>query len=289
MEIGTFFYLTIRGIVIPMIYFLYGPDSYRRREKLSEIIAAYRAKHAHADIHILDCGDNPDGWREAKEFAAQPSMFAPSKVLVVRESGEIKEKEWIMFLKKNIASKDVFIFISDAAAPSKEFSFLLESPHVMQFEELSGKKLEAFVSLVAKKKGAAFSPEGLRAFAALLNDSDHRSWIAVSEIEKLALLGIPVISEEDVKKFTKISLKHVMHEEARKILRGRDVGERLAVFERLICAHESPSYLFNSLGFQASGIHAVTLAEYDVSVKSGALEYEEALLDFILSKDKKTG
>jgi DNA polymerase III delta subunit len=269
-----------------MIYFLHGPDSYRRREKLNEIIAAYRLKHAHADMYILDCEDSPDAWREAMDFAVQPSMFAPSKVLVVRESGAVKEKEWIKFLKKNILSKDIFIFISDTKGPLKDFSFLRDAPHVMEFSELTGKKFETFVVSVAKKNNLVFSPDALRMFVSLIGTLENKSWVAVSEMEKLALLGIGDVSPDDIKKHTEFASKSVMYEEARKMLRARNFYDGLAIFERLISSNEAPSYIFNSLGFQASGEDAVRLAEYDVKIKSGTLEYEEALLDFILSKNK---
>lgn len=269
-----------------MIYFLYGADSYRRREKLNEIIAAYRLKRAHADMYVLDCEERPDAWREAMDFAVQPSMFAPSKVLVVRESGAVKEKEWIKFLKKNTLSKNIFIFISDANAPLKDFAFLRDAPHIMEFDELTGKKLETFVVSVGKKNSVAFSPDALRTLVSILGVLENKSWVVVSEIEKLALLGIRRVSSEDIKEYMNFASKNVVYEETRKILRTRNFSDGLVILERLVSSNEAPSYIFNSLGFQALGEDAIRLAEYDVKIKNGALEYEEALLDFILSKNK---
>lgn len=267
-----------------MIYFLYGPDSYRRQEKLREIITAYRAKHAYADMHVLDCDDGGDAWAEAIDFSNQPSMFSSSKVLVVRESGAIKEKEWISFLKKNIATDSVFIFISDSEKPLKAFSFLLDSPHKMTFPELFGKTLETFIQKEGKKRNVVFPRATLSVFVRLLEQSDNTSWRAVSEIERFSLLGYVSVSLEDFHTHSLLSAKSTVYEETKKMLRAKTYAEKLGLFEKLLLEREAPSYIFNSLSFQSGGCDALLLADYDVSVKRGALEYEEAILSFLFQK-----
>ena len=39
-----------------MIIYLYGPDSYRRGEKVRELVSKYREKYAHADFLEVDFG-----------------------------------------------------------------------------------------------------------------------------------------------------------------------------------------------------------------------------------------
>ncbi len=267
-----------------MIYFLHGPDSYRRSEKLKEIVGAYKAKHEHADLYVLDCGEDGDRWAEAVDFSGQPSMFSSSKVLVVRDSGEVREKEWISFLKKNLETKDVFIFISDLKEPLKAFSFLLESPYKMEFPELFGRTLRSFVEKEGKKRGVSFESPALSSFVGLLDNLDNKTWRAVSELERFSLLGYGRVSLDDLGAYSTLALKSVMHEETAKILRAKTLGERLRTLEGLFLEHGDIPYAFNSLGYQSRGAEAVTLAELDVSVKSGSLEYEEAVLSFVLGK-----
>ena len=69
-----------------MIIHLSGPDSYRRKKKLRELLADYFKKYESADLLDLDFSDDKEAWEKARDFLNQPSMFTPSKVLVARES-----------------------------------------------------------------------------------------------------------------------------------------------------------------------------------------------------------
>lgn len=267
-----------------MIYFLYGPDSYRRSEKLKEIVDAYKAKHEHADLYVLDCGEDGDRWSDAVDFSGQPSMFSPSKVLVVKDSGEIKEKEWISFLRRNIDTKDIFIFISDFRNPAKEFLFLNDSPYKMEFPELSGRELGLFVEREGKKRGVSFETSALSSFVNLLEGLGDKTWRAISELERFSLLGYGKISLDDFKTHSTLAAKGIVKNETGKILRVKTRGERLRILEKLFLEHGDVLYIFNSLSYQSVGEHAAILADLDISVKSGSLEYEEAVLSFVLGK-----
>jgi len=62
----------------------------------------------------------------------------------------------------------------------------------------------------------------------------------------------------------------------------KDFSKKLVILEQLFLQKEEPARLFNSLVYQVRGNDILRLADYDVSVKSGGLEYEEALLDFVI-------
>ena len=47
-------------------------------------------------------------------------------------------------------------------------------------------------------------------------------------------------------------------------------------------SEKEAAYIFNSLAYIAKGKDIVRMADYDVAVKSGNLEYEEALTDFVI-------
>jgi DNA polymerase III delta subunit len=268
-----------------MVYYLYGSDSYRRSEKLREILNAYRAKHKYADMRVFDLDHNPDEWRDASYFAGQPSMFEDAKVLVVYESGSAtEEKPWKEFLKNVCARKDVFLFISDTKKPKTAFSFLLkDAEKVQEFNELVGRELSSFVKKEAEKRRVAFSPDAFNIFIQNIESSIEPSWRAISELEIFSLLGVSKISISDLRTYSNMSKRREVFAEARAIISANGIGKKLEALERLLLQNEAPAYIFNSIGFQSKGPDAEKLAGYDVSVKSGKLEYEEALLDFVLS------
>jgi hypothetical protein len=212
-------------------------------------------------------------------------MFVDSKILLVYEPQETDEKEWIETLKKEVKTEKNFLILSDSKAPGKKFQFLARSPvQAQEFNSLEGVRLEMFVKKEAIVHGLTFSPLALQFFIHSLSEGTERSWRAVRELEKIKLAKfVQPVQKEDLRELlfwrgeTKLFLL------GKKILASQNVGQNLGILETALFQEES-SYVFNTLGFQAVGKVALTLADYDISVKSGKLEYEEALTGFILGE-----
>jgi DNA polymerase III delta subunit len=267
-----------------VLIYLYGPDSYRRREKLHALVREYRMKHSLGDMIDVDLEEAPDDWKRVRDYLNQPSMFSEAKAAVVRECRTVDEKQWCDFLKSHIGTPKTFVFVSDAASPTKPFAFLLDDHVVSQeFPVLSERVLEAFLHREADARALSFTPDAWRFFCEYVGANPEPSWNGVNELEKIALAGFP-------KPTTLANLRTLIdwlsHRDvpyaARQILTATGIERRLSHLEALLAQHEAPSYIFNSLGFQSQGTAALALADYDVSVKRGELEYEEALLDFVL-------
>lgn len=268
-----------------MVFFLYGKDSFRRNRYLGELIAPYKAKYADLDLRVFDLEDEPDSWPEARDFLNQPSMFVESKVLVVKEGTSVEEKDWRETLKKQIDQPKIFVFVSQTNRPTKKFDFLLKKPvKSREFPELEGTELADFLKKEAALRGLEFAEDAWRFFLAYIADSAERSTLAVNELEKLYLLGFgKKVSLSSLRTVIRFEKKEEVWRAASAILGEKNLGRRLGALEKTFLQREAPSYVFNSLGFQARGRSALRLADYDISLKSGGLEYEEALVDFILS------
>ncbi len=268
-----------------MIFHLYGPDSYRRNKKLREFLAEYFKKHTTTDILELDFEGDEEAAAKAKDFLSQPSMFTPSKVLVVRESAvSADNKSWAAVVKKYVDESKTFVFFSDSGKPVKVFDFLLKKPvQALAFNELAGEELKKFVLDEAAARRIKFSPEAFRFLIGFLGSAKDASWNAVNELEKIALLELPQpIALKSLEPMLEWTAKTAVFEGVRAIMWARDRAEKLKALEKLLLQKEAVAYIFNSLGFGARGRDVVRLADYDVSVKSGGLDYEEALLGFVL-------
>ena len=273
-----------------MIYLLYGPDSLRRGRKLKELIDAYRKKYDSPDILEIDFSveEESEGVLRARDFLNQPSLFVAAKVLVLKNSeGAPDEKELARIMKTELKTEKSFVFVSDAVAPKKTLAFLLSKPAAAQeFPEPSLRDLRTFIQKEAKALGVLFEPEAVEIFTEIIfGRAEGRSWHALRELEKLAVFsgGRPVSKQALYEILYVVEEKQVFRS-ARNILFGQSLARSLSELESLLAAKEPPSYIFNSLGFQARGEMAVRLADYDAAVKSGKLEYEEALLDFVIRK-----
>lgn len=267
-----------------MVTYLYGPDSLRRNVKLAELLRCLEEGRV-SERMDADVEENPDAWRSVKDFCRQQSIFGGSKIAIVREGGSLADKEWIRFLKEEIEDLSVNLFVLDRGKPLKALNFLLGKPSSSyEFEELAGRNLSLFVVEEAKKRRFAFSPDALSFFLGYLSGKkEGRSWIAVSEIEKAGFLGNTVVSLEDVNKISSFPDFDEVWALSRKIIGSERWVEKIVFLERLFLEGADSGHVFNSLALQAGGKEIARLAAYDISVKSGKLDFPEALLDFVLS------
>ncbi|MDI6821055.1 MAG: hypothetical protein QMD65_02630 [Patescibacteria group bacterium] len=267
-----------------MIIYLYGPDSYRRNLKLREIVKFYRKKHREADIISIDLSDNDSDWIKIRDFLTQPSMFVDSKIALVKESGSIEEKDWIEGLKNQIKTEKTFVIISDCDEPKKEFNFLLKSPVQFQFfGELEDRLLDTFLKKEADSKNLVFSEDALRFFVNYIKSSSDRSWHIVNELEKISLANFKnPITLQILQLIIDWAATYEVFRIAREITACKTTKERLRFLERAFLQGVSPAYMFNSLGFQARAETLLRLADYDVAIKSGKIDYKEALFDFAI-------
>lgn len=266
-----------------MVIYLYGPDSYRRSEKLRELTRAYAEKNPERDtLHINLEDEGVEGWMRAKDFLGQPSMFVEMKLLVLTEVAQESHEAWVSLLHAERNSEKTFVIISDSLTPHKSFKFLLEKPvHTQHFPELNGRELETFLLTIAKTEGFSFTPEGWRAFLLALRtfgEGSGKTWRAISEIKKLALLTEGgEIDAEAIQKGIHFSPTRDFYGLTRETLFGRSVGARLLAVEELTAGNFDSGWIFNTLCFLAKGKEALILARADIDIKSGVLDYETAI------------
>ena len=121
-----------------MIYFLYGPDSYRSQKKLNEIINGYRKNHESGlDLRVFE--GNDFSFNDFKTDIEQISMFREKKLIVLREVFFNKEfKEKFLERKKEFLRTDNIIVFHQSEGFSKKdslYSFLRKKTKKQDFQE----------------------------------------------------------------------------------------------------------------------------------------------------------
>ncbi len=271
-----------------MIVYLYGADSYRRTKKLSEIIRLNKEKQPNTDMFFADLFEDAELWRKAKDFLEQPSMFSPSKTLVVYESGEVDEKGWVKLLKEHATTPKTFIIISDSCAkPKKAFLFLLDAPvKTQEFAGIEGRILEAFLKKEADAHKLVFEKDAWNYFVKFVDSKPEKSWVGVRELEKIACAGFgSAISKKEIETIVQYSVESNVFNASRELMGAGTPYKRIALLESLLAQGEDAPRLFNLLAYNARGAQAVRLADLDIAIKSGTSDYEEALLDFVLQNN----
>lgn len=259
-----------------MIIFLYGPDDYRRLGRKSEIIAAFRKKHSELGLGFFD-GEADGTLNTFAEFAKSGALFESAKLAIFDNAFEIEPPALAKALAPVIAAKETTVLISEKDKPVKSLAFLLKNPVLSErFENMEGAEWLGFIKAEAKKLRFELADDAARFLATVYQGN---SWALVTELQKLSGFK-PAIQKSDL---DKLDLEAAPNYWALvNGIRSLDARTRLFALEKLFSVNDPPPKIFNILAAQA-GEKTPRMAEYDFAVKSGKLEYEEAILDLVLS------
>lgn len=275
-----------------MIIYLYGHDSYRRQKKLNQVVAEYQKKHSDISCAFFDLDSSEDALQEEflrlKEFSSQQLLFDNKKMAVLKNIFEKTEvKKLKEFFKKYTDSKDFIILISENNSPPKELEFLLEKAFSAEkFENLEIKKWRFFIQKEAAARKLNLTPNAMDfLFQAYKNDT----WGLINELEKLTLIfkNFP-IGVEELKKIGDYKYKSPdIYNYINAVSRDWSLSQRIIALEKLFLVQEEPAKIFNffaSLNRLPQNL-IKKLADYDVMVKSGKIDYDEILVDLALMKE----
>jgi len=284
-----------------MIIFLYGPDSYRRRKKLNEIIGEYKKRHSNLALGRFDLEES-DEFIRLQEFVLNRSIFESVKMVVMENifSVEINKKEIKKFLEAYQKTEDVILLISENNEPPKDFEFLLEKPArygilSQEFGNLDEERLKFFIKKEARSRGIDLTPQAVNFLA---NNFKENSWGLINELEKISLIGKKLVDVNDIQRFGDFSespnlfsfiglfscLPTPKRSDGRRV--KEDFNKRIGLknLELLFLFREEPAKIFNILASMSRSPQLLSrLADYDVAVKSGKSDYEEVLLDLALN------
>lgn len=276
-----------------MIIFLYGPDDYRREEKKRWYVEEFKKKYSGLSAGSFDLADStlrPSLGQAAsplerlKIFLRGESLFEEKKLAVLENLYEAEEKTIIETLQSFVDKKSTIIVCSERKKPAKAFDVLLEKPSVVEkFEYLAGAEWAAFVRAEAKMIGVTFDAAAAQFLAEVYQGN---SWGLVTELQKARSMG----KEVGRKDLEALGLEVAPNYWAMMNgLKSFDMKNRLRALEKMFALGDPPPRIFNILASQwrFDSAHrgrekTAQMAEYDFKIKSGKLEYEEALVDLVL-------
>lgn len=247
--------------------YLYGSDAYRRTKELRDnILLPYIKKYPEGIIERFYLSE--EGTLERLDgFLGSQSLFEKKKIGVIYEI-DAEEKKHQTILKSALEDGGTTLVILSEKKLPKVYDFLLKDPvKSYEFEPLTGAKFTAFLKkeVVAQKLSVADSAISQ---AAALHDGD--TWGAMTELYSLAH-GSTIEKASGAPDFFPMIQG----------LKGSSPAGRLRALWYALETTE-PAAVFNMLATLVSGGDKIKMADYDVAIKSGKLEYEEALLDFII-------
>jgi len=256
-----------------MLITLYGPDSYRRLRKLNEILDTYREKYTGLSQERFDLAEE-ESLNRLKNFVSTRSMFDPVRLVILDNIlDHPSKKELKELLKANTGTKDLTIIINSNKKPPATHKFLLEKGVTSQkFSKLAGEKLNAFIRQTADSYKLKLDTQTIRLLAGTFGGD---TWALVTEIEQMSHSGSFVTQTQPNADYFGL---------VNTVKRGSNLGQRLVALEVILSDRkDEPARVFNSIAYRPGNEReANRLADYDVKIKSGKLEYEEVLLELAL-------
>lgn len=280
-----------------MIAYLFGPDSYRRQQKLIEIVKNYQEKHSVFTIDYFDL-ENQEEFFRLKDFCLQQSIFDFKKLAVVKNISDLNSdllKELKILFENGARSENLIFIVSEGKETPKDFEFLLEKPAkgearqgrpviYQEFKNLSGEKLEFFVNKEARERKINLSPAAARLLAMLFQGD---SWGLITELEKLEFISRDgqKIETDDLGKVISYFEEPNIFNFIDAVSKNKNIGQKIPALENLFINKEEPAKVFNIFASrQFLNFETIkNLADCDVLIKSGKTDYETALFDLCLN------
>jgi len=260
-----------------MIIFLYGQDSYRMREKLSEIVQEYKkANEKCLDLSFFDCHKKTgNAFGRFKDGLCQTSMFKEKKLIILTNPlSEPDFKEKFSKEKKSfLDSSDIIVFFQEADFNKKDslFNFLKKNSKTQEFELLQGLKLRNWVV-----KRFNNSKIDQKAVGLLLEYVGSDLWRMKNEIQKLIdYKKDGMIEEKDVRLQVKSNINTDIFKTIDAVAERRK-DKALKFLQKHIEKGDSPLYLMSMINYQFRNLLTIKdLAEkslpYNVILKKSGL------------------
>jgi len=266
-----------------MVIFLYGSDSYSRSKRLQEILKEYEKKYSGFSRDVFDL-EEEEGFRKLNDFASQMLIFDNKKLAILKNAFSFDLKELRDFLKKYLEVKDITIIISEEKVAPPELKPVLGKSFLTEkYEQPKGEKFKFFIQQEAKKIGVKLSPPAVHFLADSFQGNIHG---VVNEIEKAGLaFGDKEVKTSDLFEVGNYKESPNIFSFVNLAVSEGGVSKKITFLEELFLGQEEPAKVFNfiSASKRISREMLEKLADYDVAVKSGKLEYDEVLLDLALS------
>jgi DNA polymerase-3 subunit delta len=235
-----------------MIYFIYGEDSYRAKNKLEEIILGYKKVHK-SGLNLIYINAIEENFKDFYSNLKVSSMFAEKKLIVIKNSfSDLKFQEDFLENIKNLGeTKDIIIVYEDNAPDqrTKFFKTLLKVAKCQEFRFLQPAMLKKWVAQELEKNKTKIN---LDALDLLVEFVKNDLWKMANEINKLSnyKTGAPgPIKKEDVELLVKPNTENDIFKTI-EALASKDKKRALSLLHKHIDDGDNPLYLLSMISYQ---------------------------------------
>jgi len=233
-----------------MIIFLYGPDTYRSRQKLNEIIEHYKKIHRSGlNLRYFEAGNL--NFQDFKNEVETVSMFREKKLVVLKDifSNKDFQEEFLKQGEKFVNSANIILIYEKKEIDKKNsfLKFLKKNSESQEFELLEGQRLKNWVKKEFEKYQAQID---LKVIDELINFVGSNLWQMESEIKKLVnYKNGQKIKREDVELLVRPKIETDIFKTIDAISEKKK-SRALFLFHQHLEKGDAPLYLLVMINFQ---------------------------------------
>jgi len=244
----------MQAILFSMIIFLYGPDSYRARKKLEEIIRGYEtANKAATNISLWDCSQSD--FAELRHALRSQSIFKEKKLVILEHvfSNTQLARDLVEHKRDLLEEKDhIIVFFEEGDVDKRNalFKYLNEAARTQEFSLLEGTMLRQWI----QKEFASWRVHIKPGVAEKLEkDVGSDLWQLSNEIHKLATFSQSkpngTVDEKDVDLLVKPKIDTNIFATI-DALAAKNKKKALVLIAEHMEKNDSALYIFSMLAFQ---------------------------------------
>lgn len=261
-----------------MTIFLHGPDSYRRTQRLHIALDQFTTKYPGLGVRRFDAEFDTDAFALTRDALASASLFSPRTLVVLTDALRLAPTELQQLIRLTVESQTQhLVLLTDVEKLTKPYASLVVPPvQIEVFPILSGAAWNDFVVRCLHKASLTLpSVERQQLSTLFLGDT----WGLVREIDVLVAMPAALRHERLQESRRDQETFSVSWQQLRLLVTGTP-PQRLSLLARIEASGDAAAKTFAMAGYSAS---APVAARGDHDVKTGALDYEEALLGLVVA------
>ena len=233
-----------------MIYFLYGEDSFRSKQKLREIIDGYKKVHK-SGLNLIYADAKEKTFVDFYSNFKTTSMFAEKKLVVLKNvfANAKFQEDFLENIKKIEELKDIVV-IFESEAPdqrTKIFKQLSKTAKCQEFNFLQPAMLKKWIALQFENNGVKINYSALDLLAVFVKND---LWRMANEIKKLSSYKKgSEITREDVLLLVRPNIENDIFKTI-DALAGKEKQLALSLLHKHIEDGDNALYLLSMISYQ---------------------------------------
>ena len=188
-----------------MIFFFYGPDAFRARQKIDEIKDKFHQQIDPAGHNVHYLNDQDFQLEKFFNLVNNQGFLAAKKLIIIKDLWQVPDFKtyepailaWLQRQKNSRDENYLIIWQTGQLPAASQLAKKLKSLQYAQaFEQLTDRQLQTWLQYQAKQLGVSLTGEALNLLQALVGQD---TWQLYLELHKLAHQGQTTISLDQVR------------------------------------------------------------------------------------------